>query len=125
MKDKFGDGEHETRLQFRRCRCGTLASTPSESCAWHAVGSARYASDLLTYLIAHRAERRSWRRLLNLFRPHKDYDVNKYMFEFRDNDQTERAEVHATNSLDAFDAFRADHPHTPITNVWVDRFATQ
>jgi hypothetical protein len=124
MKDPIDNGEHETRMIFRRCRCGTLLSTPDERCAWHAVGSARYASDLLTCLIAtvRRPQRTPWRRLLTYLGIHKESAMNLYMFEYIDNGNTERDQVHAVDSLDAFDAFRAEHPRTPIANVWVERF---
>lgn len=127
MKDPTGNGEQETRMVFRRCRCGTLLATPSAGCAWHAVGSAQYAADLLTYIIAtaRRPQRRTWQRLLTYLVIYKESAMNLYMFEYLDNDHRERAEVHAVDSLDAFDAFRADHPATPIANVWVERFGAK
>lgn len=51
--------------------------------------------------------------------------MNLYMFEYLNNGHTERAPVRAVDSLDAFDAFRADHPADPIANVWVEHFAAQ
>lgn len=127
MKDPIGNGDHETRIVFRRCRCGTLLSVPDERCHWHAVGSAHYAADLLTCLIAsaRRPKRTPWQQLLTYLGIHKESVMNLYMFEYIDNDHRERAEVHAVDSLDAFDAFRADHPATPIANVWVERFGAK
>lgn len=121
------DGDHETRMLFRRCRCGTLLSTPDKRCQWHAVGSAQYAYDLLTCLIATapRSRRTLWQRLLTCVGIHKETAMNLYLFEYDDNGRTERDEVRAVDSLDAFDAFRADHPATPITNVWVERFGAK
>ncbi len=115
----------EIRLINRRCRCGKLLAELSEGCAWHPVGSARYAADLLAYIAFFgRPTTGLWSRITARISTYlKGKHVNTYMFEYvHDGRKEGPVAVRATNAADAFDAFRADHPAAPIADVWVERF---
>ena len=118
---------HETRLLGRRCRCGTPLTEPAKSCLWHAHGSATYAADLNTYIaFLHKPTRGFSGQLMALSARMRlllrGKVVNLYMFEYIQDGKIRRVSVRAVDSLDAFNAFRIDHPSVPIANVWVEAF---
>lgn len=43
-----------------------------------------------------------------------------YLFEYHHNGTIITERVPAVDSLDAFDAFRAKHPHAIIAHIWVE-----
>lgn len=117
-------GHHETRMLFRRCRCGTFLTQFRRDCAWHNAGSAQYAADLLGYVhFLRRRERSLWSRLTAAIGTYTQGKImNVYLFEYIDNEERKREKVRAVDSLDAFNAFRAEHPAVPIADVWVQAF---
>lgn len=113
----------EARLINRRCRCGKLLAEPSAGCHWHETGSAHYARDLLRYIEIKRHSRRSlWTRLatfLNELKGTQGEPMRTYLFEYIVDGHTRVHPVHAIDSMDAFNIFRADHPFAPISDIHV------
>jgi hypothetical protein len=125
MNQTSVDEHHETRLINRRCRCGKPLAEMSNRCEWHGAGSARYAADLLAYIKTPRCPPwKSWPRVAARLIKDKlkqGATMHLYMFEYVDREGNSRTtKVQATNSSDAFNAFRADHPYVPIADVWVE-----
>lgn len=117
----------ETRLINRRCRCGKPFAETSNGCHWHAAGSTRYVADLLAYVAATQSIHKDpWQRIAMLVRKWKGDRMNVYMFEYLDDGRPAGpVSIRATNTVDAFDAFRADYPAVPIAYVWIELFGNR
>lgn len=48
--------------------------------------------------------------------------MTNYMFEYHTERGTRTTRVRAVDSMDAFDMFRADHPHALIAHIWIELF---
>ena len=48
--------------------------------------------------------------------------MKTYLFEYHTDHGTETEPVHAADSLDAFNMFRASHPTVIISHIWLEMF---